>query len=32
VLGEARGTSTDFDTRFPHDRGAGLLALEFDVP
>jgi hypothetical protein len=26
----AHGTSTDTDTRFPHDAGAGVLALEFD--
>jgi hypothetical protein len=28
----ASGTSTDFDTRFSHDRGAGVLALEIDQP
>lgn len=32
TLGSARGTGTENDTRFPHDRGAGVLALEFDVP
>jgi len=26
------GSSFDADTRGAHDRGAGLLALEFDVP
>ena len=31
-LGAAQGSSTDFDTRFSHDRGAGVLALELDVP
>ena len=31
-IGGARGTSTEIDTRFEHNRGAGLLALEFDVP
>jgi hypothetical protein len=31
-LGSAQGSSFDSDTRLPHDRGAGLLALEFDVP
>ncbi|WP_394847791.1 hypothetical protein LZC95_10050 [Pendulispora brunnea] len=31
-LGAAEGMSTEADTRFPHDRGAGVLALEFDVP
>ncbi|CAN5755370.1 hypothetical protein BH11MYX4_BH11MYX4_06120 [soil metagenome] len=31
-LGAAEGIATDFDTRFPHDRGAGVLALELDVP
>jgi hypothetical protein len=31
-LGEASGVSVDSDTWGPHDRGAGLLALQFDVP
>lgn len=31
-IGAAEGASTDFDTRFTHDRGAGVLALELDVP
>ncbi len=31
-IGEARGTSTEIDTRFDHNRGAGVLALELDVP
>jgi len=31
-IGEARGTSTEVDTRFDHNRGAGVLALELDVP
>jgi hypothetical protein len=31
-VGAAEGLSTDNDTRFSHDRGAGLLALTFDVP
>ena len=31
-IGAAEGASTDFDTRFSHDRGAGVLALELDVP
>ena len=31
-LAEARGTSTEIDARFEHNRGAGLLALELDVP
>ncbi|HEY8072901.1 MAG TPA: hypothetical protein VIF62_02295, partial [Labilithrix sp.] len=31
-LGAAEGIATDADTRFGHDRGAGVLALEFDVP
>jgi hypothetical protein len=30
-LGSARGDALDTDTRGGHDRGAGLLALEFDV-
>src|SRR5262249_3254304 len=28
----AQGTSIDSDTRGAHDRGAGLTALQFDVP
>ena len=32
TIGKAAGTSFDSDTQFSHDRGAGLLALEFDVP
>lgn len=28
----AAGQSTEFDTRPPHGRGAGVLATEFDVP
>jgi hypothetical protein len=31
-MGAAEGTSTEYDTRFPHERGAGVLALELDVP
>jgi len=31
-LGAAQGTSLDSDTWGAHDRGAGLLALGFDVP
>lgn len=31
-LGASQGTSTDADLRFDHDRGAGVLALEVDVP
>ena len=31
-VGLANGISTDADTRFSHDRGAGVLALELDVP
>ena len=31
-VGAAEGLSTEFDTRFQHDRGAGVLALELDVP
>ena len=31
-VGVVQGTSTEYDTRFPHDRGAGVRALEFDVP
>jgi hypothetical protein len=32
VVGRAAGTSLDVDSRGPHDRGAGLTALELDVP
>lgn len=32
VLGAAQGTSVDSDTWGAHDRGAGVLALGFDVP
>ncbi|MEO8900919.1 MAG: hypothetical protein ABI488_04665 [Polyangiaceae bacterium] len=32
VLASAAGLSLDSDTRGSHDRGAGLLALGFDVP
>jgi hypothetical protein len=31
-VGSAAGTSLDSDTWGPHDRGDGLLALQFDVP
>lgn len=31
-IGAAEGSSTENDTRFAHDRGAGVLALELDVP
>jgi hypothetical protein len=31
-VGASEGTSTTVDTRFSHDRGAGVLALEIDVP
>jgi hypothetical protein len=31
-LGRAEGESLPTDTFFTHDRGAGVLALEFDVP
>lgn len=31
-VGAAQGASTEFDTRYTHDRGAGVLALELDVP
>ena len=31
-IGAAEGSSTEYDTRFAHDRGAGVLALELDVP
>jgi hypothetical protein len=30
--GQASGESTDAATRGPHGEGAGVLALEFDVP
>ncbi len=32
VIARAHGTSFDSDTQFAHDRGAGVLAVEFDVP
>jgi hypothetical protein len=32
VFARAHGTATDFDTRFGHDLGAGVLALELDEP
>jgi hypothetical protein len=32
VLARSRGSSVDWDTRYPHDEGAGVLAAEFDVP
>ncbi len=32
VIGEATGISLDTDTWGAHDRGAGLLALEFNAP
>lgn len=31
-IGTAQGTSTENDARFEHNRGAGVLALELDVP
>lgn len=31
-IAAAEGISTDADTRWPHDRGAGLRVLDFDVP
>jgi hypothetical protein len=31
-IGAVEGSSTEYDTRFSHDRGAGVLALELDVP
>lgn len=31
-VGAAEGISTETDTRFSHTRGAGVLALELDVP
>lgn len=32
VVARAQGTSLESDTRYSHDRGAGVLALELDVP
>lgn len=32
TVGTAMGVSTDNDVRFNHDRGAGVTALQFDVP
>jgi hypothetical protein len=32
TIGTSEGLATEVDTRFPHDRGAGVLALEIDVP
>jgi hypothetical protein len=32
AIGTVKGTAFDTDTRGAHDRGAGMLALEFDVP
>jgi hypothetical protein len=31
-LGASRGTSLQIDADMPHDRGAGILALEIEVP
>jgi hypothetical protein len=31
-LGKAEGIATQNDTQFAHERGAGVLALEYDVP
>lgn len=31
-LGSASGIATEIETRFSHERGGGVLALEFDVP
>jgi hypothetical protein len=31
-VGRATGIATDNDVRFEHNRGGGVLALEFDVP
>lgn len=31
-IGSASGTATEADMQFPHGRGFGLLAFEFDVP
>jgi len=32
LVGQAEGLATEHDARAPHDRGAGLLALEITVP
>lgn len=32
VLGRAEGSMVESDTRGAHEKGAGLLALEFDIP
>jgi hypothetical protein len=32
LIGSASGSSVDADTRLPHEKGAGLFALQFDVP
>lgn len=32
VLASVEGIATDADTRYAHNRGAGVLALQFDVP
>ena len=32
LLGRARGTAVDSDTRVAHDSGAGITALTFEVP
>lgn len=32
VVGSAEGIATDVDVSYPHVRGAGVLALQFDVP
>lgn len=32
TVGTAMGVATDNDLRFNHDRGAGLTAIQFDVP
>jgi len=32
VVSRATGVGTDADTRFSHQAGAGVLALEIDVP
>ena len=32
VVARAHGSSFESDTQFSHDRGAGVLAVEFDVP
>jgi hypothetical protein len=31
VIAEASGSSFDADTRLPHDRGAGITAIQFDL-